>query len=276
MTSTLDESVLSRIKKLHDKAESAKAIGSEHEALAFAAAAQKMLLLHQLEDITEVEALLREKQDPVKAHIYRPQAFGIKRSKVRVAWTERLATVVCEAHGCDWLFVDGNTLVLIGTRENRQICEYMLVFLTRFAIQTSYKDYCKFFYQCKEEGDVSMARGYRAGWYTGFVGKLLDRYTKTQQETLQEHDRQAGTPGHGLMVLNKQLQRVNEVTDALWSGKATRAPQGRFNEESSAAWIGAVHGVKAAETVNLGHGLGGGQETRGKVGTGQKQLGSGA
>src|SRR4051812_44988051 len=123
MTQDMDK-LVDRIKKMHAKAESAKQLGNEAEAFAFASAVQKLLLKHNLE-MTDVEAALAAKEDPVKAHYFYPETFGLPKRRSRVQWSELLARIVADAHMCGILPVRAsNEFMIIGTRQNRQACEF--------------------------------------------------------------------------------------------------------------------------------------------------------
>lgn len=262
--------LVDRIKKMHAKAESAKQLGNEAEAFAFASAVQKLLLKHNLE-MSEVEAAAAEKEDPIKAHYFDPRAFGLPRKRRREHWSELLARIVADAHMCGILPVHrSNEILLIGTRQNRQACEFMLVFLTRYAIEHSEKDYVRYFYQCKDDGDVTMARGYKAAWLMGFVTRLAARYKADKQEVIKEV--QQVNP-YALVRLKHQMVKIDGIRDSL-SDKKGPAPQGRdLSKDGSGA--GFVDGAKHGDQVQLkGMGL---HQPKGapQVGPGQKLLGGG-
>lgn len=268
---TEEARLIDRIRKMHAKAESSKELGLDHEALAFASAVKSMLLKHNLE-MSDIEAFAEEQADPIKAHYFDPRSFGLPRSKVRVAWTENLARVIARAHMCDLIAVRAsNKLMLIGSREHRQICEFMIVTLTRYAIEHSEKDYVKFFYRCRDMGDVTQARGYKAGWLMGFVGRLAERYSEDEHKTRAEYAE--GPNKHALIRLDKQLVRLQDAKDQIskaLEAKKSAVPQGRRAADS-----GVEDGASQADRVNLdGTGIGKASDRR-AVGAGQRQLGSG-
>lgn len=270
MTDIPMDKLMDRIKKMHAKAESAKQLGNEAEALTFASAVQKLLLKHNLE-MTDVEAAVQEQQDPIKAHYFNPEAFGLPRKRSRVLWSELLAYVVADAHMCGVLPVHRtNTFLIIGSRQNRQACEYMIVFLTRYAIEHSEKDYVKYFYKCLNEGDVKQARGYKSGWLMGFVSRLAARYKADKAAVVKEAE--AKNP-HAMIRLNMQLTKVNEVRDVL-SDKDGRPP--KMREPGDGTNAGVEHGAEHGDKVQLkGMGIGQPKGSR-QVGPGQGLLGSGS
>lgn len=266
--------LVERIKKMHAKAESAKQLGNEAEAFAFASAVQKLLLKHNLE-MTDVEAALAAKEDPVKAHYFDPEVFGLKAPKKRrpQLWSELLTRIVADAHLCGILHVyKSSQFLIIGTRQNRQACEFMIVFLMRYAEQHSEQDYVRYFYQCKAEGDVTKAQGYKAAWLLGFVSRLAERYKKDQAEVIKEVEQ---VNPHALIRLKNQMVVVNEVRGKLADGpkrSEQKAPD-MFKDGSGA---GLADGMKHGDQVQLkGMGLHQPKSDR-QVGPGQKLLGGGS
>lgn len=269
MTDIPMDKLVDRIRKMHAKAESAKQLGNEAEAFAFASAVSKLLLKHNLE-MTDVEAAIQEQQDPVKAHYFRPDDFGLPKKKTRVLWSELLAHVVADAHMCGILPVHkSNQILIIGSRSNRQACEFMIVFLTRYAIEHSEKDYVKEFYRCLNAGDVKQARGYKAGWLMGFVTRLATRYRADMKQVVAEV--QVKNP-HALVRLKHQLAQIKEVKDAV--SEPSRPPQGRRDGEGTDR--GVADGMRHGDQVQL-KGMGIHQPKGSKqVGPGQGMLGSGS
>lgn len=257
--------IFERIQKLHRKAESAKAIGSEQEALAFAEGVQKMLLKYDLE-MSDVEAAQLNEEDPVKSHVYDPAEFGLPGKKTKVTWQVRLAMTVTKAHSCKILVLPGsNRLIMVGRRRDRLVAEHVLVVLTRFCLAQAEKDYVRFFYACRDGGSVEDARGYKAGWYIGFVLRLAQRYQEEESEAFSE----AEQAGHGMAVVRvkDQLAKVTEVTEQLTSGKT------KLNTPKTANAAGLERGHSRADEVQLrGTGVASGT-TGGQVGQGQRTLG---
>lgn len=86
------QKLLDRVRKLHAKAESAKALGSEAEAASFAAAVSKMLAKYKL-DMSELEFSQMEKAEPVGEGYVAGEG-----KRTRQLWAEVLAAVVADAH----------------------------------------------------------------------------------------------------------------------------------------------------------------------------------
>ncbi len=178
---------MDKIKKLHLHAESAKAIGSDKEAQAFATMVNQLLNKHRLE-LTDIEFETERKNEPVdSAEIpfwehgdqFRGNKKAWREKSKRSEWTEKLAMVVAQAHSCRILVVDrSNRLFIVGTKTNRQITEYVLITLMRAAEKISWFEYMKFFYESKDRGDVTVARGFRHSWLIGFISRISERFAE--------------------------------------------------------------------------------------------------
>jgi len=243
------EKLLDKLSKLKAHAESAKAIGSEAEAQAFAEKLQSLLLEHDL-SMSDLEFERMEAEEPIEQEYIDLEKHGIKSKKTRIAWMERLASVVARANFCRVLVSSGSSNIwLVGRREHRAVAEYMIVTLTRAIIDISKHEHGKFSYECyKKYGNTSGARGFKDSFITGFLVRLFER--------LEERKKKATTStSTALMRINKEdsaveleLKRRRELKkddpNALRksSSLANRAP-------SSVA--GFQRGRKAADNINL-------------------------
>ena len=116
------QSVMDKLAKLQSHADSAKAIGNEAEAEAFAAKVAELLVTHKL-SMTEVEFAAQAEDDPVDgAYVdyakYAPDQSG----RTRVWWQETLIDVVARAHFCRIMVVPGSSRIfLVGRGSDRQV-----------------------------------------------------------------------------------------------------------------------------------------------------------
>ena len=182
-----DISILQRIQKLLAKADNLKQLGNEAEAMAFLDGANKLLIKHKLE-LTDVQLALRNKEDPVKMHYVNPSAIGLRSKKTRIAWEEALVLATADAYFCRVLLIPGsNHFWLVGRREDRQVAEFMITTLVRFAEQEADRTYVKYFYHCKNElGDVTLARGFRPNFLLAFTNRVIGRFKTEFQQQVQE------------------------------------------------------------------------------------------
>ena len=162
--------IVERIKKLHAKAESCKAMGSLEEAEAFATGVQKMLMEYKLEmSVLHMETDNDEiKIDEEIVDFIDVKGVGYKRH--RVGWLERLAKYVSYAYSCDIAIMRGsNMIILIGEEADRQVASFVLTTLARTAHELSLAATRKERYRQWKRGTMANARGYRSSWLAGFV-----------------------------------------------------------------------------------------------------------
>lgn len=176
-----NEKILDKIKKLHLKAESCKEIGSDLEAQAFAEMVTRLLNDHKLE-MSDIQFEERRKTQPVTSEPVIWEHHDMQTKKARVAWIEHLGIITARAYSCRLLVVSGSSRVYIaGTESNRQIAEYVLVTLVRSAEKIADEAYVKHFYECRDKGDATMARGYRAAFLDGFVDRISARFAEERK-----------------------------------------------------------------------------------------------
>lgn len=261
--STPDTKLLERILKLHAKAESARAIGSEHEAAAFAAAVHKMLITANLE-LSEVEWRVRDTKDPVKIHWFSPG--GKKRN---IFWQSKMAEACAEAHLCVARTVTGSDhIVLIGRQENRRVVEYLLLTLFMTAEQLADAAYTAHFYHCKNTlGDATLARGFRKSFLIGFADRVTERYRAMIAE-----DSSLSQGSHALVRLNQEKQQVQEITDKVDEVIGTEL----VIDTTRVTFAGERAGRLAGDEVRLhANAVDGGTTHQAAVTSGQRLLGGG-
>jgi hypothetical protein len=179
--------ILEKIKKLNAKAESLKSLGSEEEAQVFAEAVRKLLDKHDLA-MTDLQFEQMKKIEPIERYTFDWSDHGLKDKFVKVVWQEALASLVAKAHNTRVYARsgEGNKIGLLGRKSDCQIAEYMIVTMVRTAESIADKEYVRYFYECKNKGDVTLARGFRASWLTGFVTRIRERYEEMAQIAKQD------------------------------------------------------------------------------------------
>ncbi len=241
------EKIIDKIKKLHLHAESARNIGSEQEAQAFAQMVNRLLNQHRLE-LTDIQFEEQRKNEPVSqveidfrkhGDTFRGKKVEWKHKKTRVEWIERLASIVAGAHSCRILVWEkSNRLALVGTETNRQIAEYVLITLMRAAEKLSWDEYAKYFYKCRDDGDVTAARGFRHAWLIGFISRIDERFEEEKRKM------QGDTTGTALVRYDRERMDVAEFMKNM--GKATRTPTRGIHNVA-----GILAGRKKADDMNL-------------------------
>lgn len=236
---TTEEKIIDKIRKLHAKAESCEKIGSQEEAEAFAGMVNQLLLKHNL-SMSEVDWDKREDTDPICQVWVDFKSQGIASKKARQQWSEHLAGIIARAHFCKILISTGsNRICLIGHKSDREIAEYLFVTMYKLAEKMAEKEYVKYFYECRDNGDVTEARGFKSAWLHGFVLGLSKRF---------DAERNAAAPSGStaLVRLNRALIEVNDWMKNLKGLRSVnRLNQFRHNVE------GQRRGEQMANEVSL-------------------------
>lgn len=234
------EKLLDKLAKLKAMADSAKAIGSEAEAQAFAEKLQQMLLDHDLK-MTDIEFSDRDRDEPIEERMIDYSKFpDVKVRGARVQWMETLAAVIAKAHFCQIMVLPNSSrLGLIGRASHIAVAEFMIVTLQRAAESIADKEYVRYFYECRDRGDVTQARGFRAAFLMGFITRLKIRYGTTRELA-------ASTGSTALVRLNKE-EAALAAHLAARSGRNAKGLARRRVENAE----GFRRGTAAADRVGL-------------------------
>lgn len=188
-----NQDLIEKIAKLHKKAESAKELGSEAEAAAFAAGVQRLLIQHKL-SMSDLQYAAED--DPIDESYIPVTQHGVTSRWKRVRWVEDLALVVAKAYGCRVLVMDGrSTIIIVGRETSRKLVDYTLTVLIRAATNLSQAEYDKYYYWCKESG-LQLRPGFKLSFLKGFIQRVQQRI----QETFADED----TTGQGLMRIDSE------------------------------------------------------------------------
>lgn len=259
MTSTEErQKLLDRIRKMHAKAESAKAIGSEHEAATFAAAVAKMLTKYKL-DMSDLEFSQIEKTEPIDNHVV-PGAG----KRTRSLWAENLAAVVADAHFCRIMVSRrSDDIWLVGRETDRKVAEFVFITLRRTADELSDKEARAFRKKQRAQYGATLGfdQNFRAAWLNAFITRIHERYLEEQRQQ-KELARSTGT---SLVRLDQSREAVAKHMDAQKLGRAKP-----LRGKRSANAEGHIRGRAAGSAVNIrGTGLGeGSASSRGQIGSG--------
>ena len=133
------EKIVEKLKKLKRAYEGAKAINSEGEANAAAAAIQRILLEYNL-SMDDVDTKEEDKSKVTEEHVsgYNYKSIGGK-------WEFKLAQVICKWNFC-YCFMQGNhqRIVIVGKPENIETVKWLLTLLSERFVAISkvrYKEY---------------------------------------------------------------------------------------------------------------------------------------
>lgn len=239
---TAHEKIVDKVTKLKAMAESAEAIGNEAEAEAFAAMYQRLMLQHKIE-MSDLEVERLDVEEPVQKHrIDYTKYPDIELRKARIAWIERLASVVADAHFCRILVYPGSSrITLVGRKSDAAVAEYMFITLQRAVESLSSKAEQKYRWEVyKRDGNCRAARGYKGSFTQAFVMRLSERYSELRAEIV-------GDGGSMALV------RVNTAHAALadFFNSSKFKTSTALRRQSDYHGIGARDGRRAADDINL-------------------------
>lgn len=164
-----NEKIIDRVRKLLAKAGSCEAIGSEHEAKAFASAAQALLVEHGL-SLASLEVTHQEK----------PGASIVQLDKAkrrRIWWTERLASIIAKSYGCCIMLHPGsNTITIIGRESNRAVADYVIATLAKEIEIWTNREYVKAY-----QRDRNSIKGFRKAFQSGVLARIKERLEDMNQ-----------------------------------------------------------------------------------------------
>lgn len=229
-----EEKILEKLGKLKAHMESAQEIGNEQEAQAFAAMLQNLLAKHKLE-MTDIQYTKHLQDEPVEETEFGGCVVTVvdpktgKRKRVtekypdyevkskRCDWAEMLASVIARAHSCQTMCMTGSNRVwFVGRKTDTAVVDYLFVTMYRAALKISWREYCKFYYMCRDErGDVTLARGFRDSFLNGFVSRLAQRFEEEKRNI--EAAWQTGT---ALIRISREALAVKEYLEKKGGKKA--------------------------------------------------------
>jgi hypothetical protein len=185
------ERVLEKLAKLIKHEESARSLGSMEEAEAFAAKINRFLLEHKL-TMSQVQLEKQDVEDPIGDERFNPADHGIKFSRKRVAWQERLGGILARANCCRILVVPGsNILYFVGRTSDRQVVMYLYGMLAQMIDKESNRAYWKEYNRAWYDGTTDELRGFKAAWVDGAIVSLGSRFKEQRQEVVNTDAKQA-------------------------------------------------------------------------------------
>jgi hypothetical protein len=234
-----EEKILEKLAKIKAHAESARQIGSEEEAQAFAEMLQRLLLRYNLA-MSDVEFERHEREEPIEQH--RVDWQDVKVRKMRVAWIEHLAGIVARAHFCRIVVHSHSSVIsLVGRISSVKVAEYMLVVLVRTIEKLSHDAAYRGFNGANPE---LRGKGFRAAYTAAFVQRLAERFDEERKST-------EATSSTALVRLNKEDQAVKDwMKERMDNGmfKKSSIVRGARSDGNAEGWR---QGRKAADDVNL-------------------------
>lgn len=177
------DSILSKLKKMKKLYESAKAINSEGEANAAAAAIQRLLTQYNL-SMDEIDTATEERNDAIEEEA----TSGNTYKSIGGIWEYRLLSTICKYNFCQCFLVGGTykKLLLIGKKENLETVKWLREMLSERFVAFSkqrYKEYKNSFeYKLNPIGIDTYQRNYLCGCVIGLEEKLKEESEKNKVE----------------------------------------------------------------------------------------------
>jgi Protein of unknown function (DUF2786) len=236
------EEILEQLRKLNAMAESAAEIGNEHEAQAFAAKVQELLTAYKLS-----QADIRgEAKEPINMTRVNWKDLNMSDRRVRVNWTVRLGTLVAHAYYCEFIISSGygSIGIFVGTETDRRVALYMYVTLARFLAALVEREYDVQWKRCAQLGDVTLCRGFKAGFTYGFLTRLQERF---DEEVRPKVDTPLATTTAIVHVRKDALDRARA-----WMKDNVETSNVRVGSSDDGSKMGRERGKKAADGLDLG------------------------
>lgn len=260
MTATAEKNtILVKIRKLFNKAESAHELGSMEEATAFAAKAQELLAEHEL-DMTDVDYAHALEEDKMASQYVYPHGKDGKEKwkKSRCAWSEALAGHVAQAHFCKVMVSTGsNGMYFVGRESHREVATYVWQRLCGEIERLCEQEYNKAW-----AAHGSGARGFPAAFRNEFVKVVQERYRAEREARRQDLE----DSGNGVALIRldnaseaaaRYIQEEIKISRAAglkgqWSSNAAGREKGReYGSRANLSGNG-IRGNNAPGTKLLG------------------------
>lgn len=195
----IPENILNKLKKLLNKANSAKDIGSSSEAELFAAKAQQIMAEYNLE-LSQIK--LEEDKPRVGKNYLDPKELN---KKNQGKWLFKLYKVICDFNYCNAIFTfKQDSLILIGESHNVEMVKYIVTQLSERVKPILKNEWAKHkkLPQEEQEKKGQFIRGYLIGFVHGIHSKL-----STERVILHKKKPQIGTMA---LILTNKVEKFME------------------------------------------------------------------
>lgn len=177
------DSVLKKLRKLQNLYDGAKKINSEGEAMAAAAAIQRLLTQYNL-SMDEISADENESKDTILEEKW----SGFSYKSIGGKWESRLTYVLCKWNFCKCFEHGGSykVLLIVGKKENIETVKWLREMLSERFVEFSKKRFKEFQqtdeYKFRPIGKDKYQRSYLMGCCSGLDAKLLEESERDKKE----------------------------------------------------------------------------------------------
>jgi hypothetical protein len=260
-----EDRIIDKLVKLKSHMESAKKLGSEEEAYAFAQKIQELLTDYKL-DMTDVELAQIDRENPVDKELVTPDAMhqaGVRPRLRRIKWMEMMAAGVAAGHYCRFLVYGGSSLIsFVGRKTDTQIASYMYLTLCRAAEELADKAYAQRWKELSVMSDVRFARGFRKSFLTGFAQTIQKRYVERRNS--KRYEVEMNSDSRAIIRLDSSKLAIERFFEEAKIKSASKLTQ------RSVEAIGFRRGVEAGKAVNLDNNALGGKTNVKRLENGDK------
>lgn len=260
----MTDPIIEKLIKLIAHEKSARGIGNQAEAEAFASRIQELLTRHKL-SMSEVEFQFREEREPIGRTEVRGYDIGGRSKTCLTPWRHQIASAIAYANGshCVYHATDKSTFYFIGRESDREIAKILYVYLielgeelcTKSAHESRFDEAEKFFEANKLVYRRDLAKmlniavpvkmtkyfakwmkSYRDGWKLGFGIAVAERLRARYDAAIAEADSNA------LTFIRRDAIAVKEALGKVKSNAWKKV---------SGAATGFKAGTSTGEAVNL-------------------------
>lgn len=242
--------ILETLRKLIEHEKSARKIGNQAEAEAFAAKAQELLLKHKLE-MTDVEFAEQEREEPVLGEWFSAQeVLDLPRKVLHDNWIGILLMGISEANFCKLLKQrQSNSFTIVGRATDRDTTKAMFIYLSNACIDMAPQEALAFFGPSPiPEFKHPHQRSFISSFKLGFANAIYRRLERKREEL------KAGASEQGLIRVDQMEKVVAQKFKELFPHTHSDAPARSYNHHGYNA--GREYGTKVGinSTLRLGSG----------------------
>ena len=239
-TATNKTRLIEKLAKLKAQHEGEKAIGNIAAAESAAELFHTLLVKYKIDE-AELEAAGAAKED-VKERRFDWTEFGFERRAKRNAFLERLAGVICRAHGAEMLIVTRSSLFYIISKESTyDVLRHALPILRRAAESLASVAYNRAYHQATEvDFDRTILKDFRKNFLLGFIVRLAERFQEIKDRKREAAEAQA------LVVISTDLVEAKAFIAAGSYGRV--ASTSSMDCTNRDAW---QQGEESANSLNL-------------------------
>lgn len=244
--------VIDKLVKMQASRDGEAQLGNTEAAEAFAAMINKMLIENELNP-SDLDYARATDSDPVVEMTTNLEKYRIEKKKSRVAWQERLARVVAEAHLCRFLIRTGtNNITFVGTRSHATVAEYAYGTLVPAATKMCADAYHEYGMECGRKAGLNKwiagEPGFNESWLYAFVGRIDERFHEARKAAVKQAAVDVpGGSSQALMRLEGALVKAQRYVDDKFKGSASSLKRTSANHSE-----GRRAGRAAADAMTIG------------------------